>query len=347
MTRNMIDANSALFSHLEGHCARRGEPIPTAGAVRWIYGDHEAQDWLQHLKVRTESRFGRRRSLTWLSYGETDLLCLIGFEFDPELTQIGPVQSNAGISVCVLSELLPLPTATPAEIRNVVEIGSRGEPGYKGHDHTAVEGLFPPVRLFSTAHRLDEEAASRLFLMVSVDECRNGESWIAERLANELLSFADLSVSRFPYDAVCRSIFDWDPRSLYMALYRCLEATYAYESCRKLVASLELDTDWHELAAALDAEVGWHPQEAASLNLVLQYALEDDLRAICNRLGVTEGADLCVTAGRAIYRLRNRIVHYSAQADDLDLGDEDWNELCCRMVGIVFHVFSHAFATPA
>jgi hypothetical protein len=343
----MIDANTALFGHLESHCARRGEPIPTAGAVRWVQGNVAAQDWLQHLQLKLRLRFGRRRSLSWLSYHGSDFLCLTGFEFDPKLAQIEQTPTNAGVSVCVLSELQPLPTATPAEIRNVVEVGSRDEPNYEGHDYTAVERLFPSVRLFSTVGSLDEEAASRLFLMVSVDECRNGESWIDDPLADDLLTFADLNVRHFPYDAVCRSIFDWDPRSLYMALYRCLEATYAYESCRNLVASLALTHDWYELAAALDEEVGWHPQEAASLNLVLQYALEDDLRAVCDCLRVADGADLSVRAGRAIYRLRNRIVHYTARVEDLGLGDAEWNELCRRMVSIVLHVFSRAFAAPA
>ena len=345
MTRNMIEANKALFRHLEGHCAIRGEPILNAGAARWVQGDLAAQDWLKRLELNLQLRFGRRRSLTWLSYDGTDFLCLVGFEFDPELAQIESAPGNAGVTVCVLSELRPLPTATPAEIRNVVEVGSRDEPDYQGHDYTAVAGLFPSVRLFSTVGPLDQEAASRLFLMVGVDECRNGDSWIHDPLADDLLSLADLNIRLFPYDAVCRSIFDWDPRSLYMALYRCLEATYAYESCRKLVESLGLDKEWYELAAALDAEVGWHPQHAASLNLVLQYALEDDLRAVCDCLGVTDGPDLSVRAGRAIYRLRNRIVHYTARTVDLGLDDADWNELCRRMVGIVLHVFSHAFAT--
>jgi hypothetical protein len=343
MARNMIDANAALFDYLEGHCARRGEPVPSAGAVRWVHGDLAAEDWLKHLEVKLKLRFGRRRSLTWLSHHGADFVCLVGFEFEPGLTQIQPHPTNAGVSVCVLSELQPLPVATPAEIRNIIEVGSQGEPGYVGHDYTAVETLFPPIRFFAT-YPVDEEAASRLFLMLSVDECRSGESWIDNPLAGDLATLADLNVSHFPYDAVCRSIFDWDPRSLYMALYRCLEATYAYESCRKLVASLGLATDWYSLAATLDAEVGWHPQEASSLNLVLQHALEDDLRAVCDCLSVAEGTDLRVSAGRAIYRLRNRIVHYAAQAGGLDLGDADWNELCRRMVGIVFHVFSQAFA---
>jgi hypothetical protein len=343
MARSMIDANETLFRHLEVHCARRGEPIPSAGETRWVHGDAIAEDWLKNLSLQLTFQFGRRRSLIWCKHGGADFICLVGFEFDPELTMLLAIPANAGLSVCILAELQPLPVARSSDIRNIVEVGCQGEPGYVGHDCAAVEDLFPSIRTFSTLQPLDHEAAHRMFLMLCVDECRNGESWIGEPLAYELATLADLNVSHLPYDAVCRSIFDSDPRSLFLALYRCIEATYAYESCRRLVASLGLAQAWHELATALDDEVGWHPQHASSLNLVLQYAQTADLEAVCACLDAGDSADLCVRAGRAIYGLRNQIVHYRPELGGESLSDDDWNELGRRMVGIVFQIFSHAF----
>lgn len=52
---------------------------------------------------------------------------------------------------------------------------------------------------------------------------------------------------------------------------------------------------------------------------------------------------LYIRAGRAIYGLRNQIVHYRPELGGHLLADDQWNELCKRMVGIVFQVFSHAF----
>jgi hypothetical protein len=168
---------------------------------------------------------------------------------------------------------------------------------------------------------------------------------MSQQLTYELMSLADLNIAFFPYGALCRSMFDSDPRSLYMALYRCIEATYAYESCRKLVDALALSMEWHRLAAALESEVGWHPQQAASLNVVLKYALEEDLAEVCRCVGAEVGPDLHVSAGRAIYQFRNRIVHFRPGSDDGSDDDMDWSALCRALVGVVVHVFSNAFVT--
>lgn len=344
MSRNMKAANASLFRHLEIFCAHRGEPIPSAGLVRWVSGSPEDQDYLKNLVLQQTLKFGLRRSVTRLTKADSHFVVLVGFEFPIDLAQLVALPLASGVGVCVISELAPQPIVSPATIRNVVEVGSTEEPAYTGHEFTAIESLFPSVQVYAAPNALDDEATWRLFFMLCVDECRQGESWIDEQLAGELLCLADVNVHSLPYGALCQSLFDSDPRSLFMALYRCIEATYAYESCRKLVGTLGLDKDWHELAAALESEVGWHPQEAASLNLVLTYALQDDLVGVCQSLRAHMGQDVEVSAGRAIYRLRNSIVHFRPGGTGVQFDDIDWNELCLRLVGIVFNVFSHAYA---
>ena len=130
-----------------------------------------------------------------------------------------------------------------------------------------------------------------------------------------------------------------------MALYRCIEATYAYESCRKLVNKLALTTSWYDLAAALESEVGWHPKEAANLNVILRYAHESDLEDVCSLLDVEVGNSLPDSAGKAIYKLRNGIVHFRPGDQPLpDLDSDGWNRLCHLLVQIVFNVFSSAYS---
>lgn len=129
-----------------------------------------------------------------------------------------------------------------------------------------------------------------------------------------------------------------------MALYRCIEATYAYESSRRLVERLALGVSWQDMAAALESEVGWHPQEASSLNLVLQYALEQDLVDICSCLGVDAGTDVRVAAGRAIYSLRNGIVHFRPGAQEVAVENTDWNLLCRLLIRVIFSVFTHVYS---
>ncbi|WP_175009285.1 hypothetical protein [Cellulosimicrobium sp. TH-20] len=248
--------------------------------------------------------------------------------------------------MAMLSEFMPLPARSPAEVRNVVEVGHKGEDGYLGHDPRAVEGLFPAIQVLECNGDIDVEAAHRIFLRICVEECRRGASWISDELADGLDALADLAVPELPYAAIGRSIFDSDPRSMFMAVYRCIEATYAYESMRRVVERLGLTHSWQELARALELEVGWHPQEASSLNLVLVNALDRDLVGICECLGVEPGQDLRSSTGKAIYRLRNEIVHFRPGVDSAQHQDIDWNRLCSRMIDIVFHTFTRAYVAP-
>lgn len=344
MTRNMKRANRALFEILEKYCVERGQPISSAGAVRYIKGDATAQNYLKILEIGPILKFGHHRSLSRLRADNEHFIALLGFEFESGLRRLTLIDSNPGISVCLLSEVGPRPIARPVNILNTVEASSADEPGYSGHDSEQIESLFPAIQVFRCDQPIDDDSAWRLFLMLSVEECQRGESWIDDDLANAILALTDLNIPSLPYAAISRSIFDLDPQSLYMALYRCIEATYAYESCRKLVNRLALSASWLELAVALESEVGWHPQEASSLNLVLRHALEKDLEEVCQCLGADSKADLHVDAGRAIYRLRNRIVHFRPGGEPVDVDSINWNRLCKCLVSIVFTVFSHAYS---
>jgi hypothetical protein len=340
----MKTANSLLFSHLESYCVRRGQPLEDAGKVRYVSSDELEKKFLKDLKVNLSMRFGNHRSLTHLRLGDEHFIGLIGFEFEPGLPALSPVPANGGMVVCLLSTIKPLPSVGPATVRNIVEVGSMEDRGYAGHAASAIESLFPQIQVLKCSQPLEDDAAWRVFLMICAQECMQGGSWVEDELSEALVSLTDLNIPSMPYSAICRSMFDADPRSLFMALYRCIEATYAYESSRRLVEKLKLEISWQEMAAALDSEVGWHPQEAQSLNVVLQHAVKQDLADVCECLGVELGNDVQATAGRAIYSLRNKIVHFRAGSEEPGVDEIDWNRLCYLLVGIVFNVFTRAYS---
>ena len=348
MNRDMRKANRALFANLEGSCQRRSEPIPTAGRRRYVSvredeeGDRDRHD-LTRGTIETTVRFGGERSLAHVRVDADEYIGLIGFDHEPELTAVSLIDVTPGLAILLLSEMSPRPRATPSEIRNVVEVGSMDEDDYGGHTIASVGSLFPPLQLLTSDQPIDEDSAQRLFLMISAEECAQGASWIEDALADELVSLTDLDVPALPYAAIGESMFDADPRSLYMALYRCIEATYAFETSRRLVDELKLTVEWVEVAKALANVAGWRPQEASSLNIVLQNALEQDLRDVCQCLNVPVGNDLAASAGRAIYSLRNRIVHYRPGTERVELESVPWNTLCHLLVRIVFHVFTKAY----
>jgi hypothetical protein len=344
MTRSMKDANTALFTRLVNHCAARGTLISRPSAARWVASDPVSRDLLKNLKVLGSISFGRFRHCAWLQYDNTHYLCTVGFEQDDNVLKLSPVENVQGYDVCLLSELPVQPRSGPAGIRNVVEYGSKEDSDYEGHDGDAVIALFPEIRVFKNGRDiLDEAVVWPACLLVCVAESALMGSWIEEPLASSLGALADLAVPSLPYRELCRAVLDLDPRSLYMALYRCIEATYAFEHASRLAAALSLSMSWHEVAASLDAHMGWHPPEANSLNVALTHAQGEDLRSVCDCLGQTVGADLHASAGKAIYKLRNQIVHYRPTAEPLILESVDWNTVCNLLVTIALDVFHQAY----
>jgi hypothetical protein len=343
MTRDMRLANQRVFRLLEEYCSRREDPVLGAGKVRWISSTPQDKQYLKGLTVAATVSFGSRRSLAHLVIDEQHFIALTDFEFPAEIREAHPVEPVGGLIVALLSEVLPTPTSSPSEVRNVVEVGSKEEPEYAGHDVDSVARLFPTIQVLECVQPLAPEALWRLFLVICTDECRLGGSWIDDALARSLVTLATLEVPALPYAAICRSIFDADPRSLFMALYRCIEATYAYDSSNRIITALGLQTSWPEMAAALDAEIGWHPQEAAALNAMLEHALEQDLEELCYCLKAIGGREPHVRAGRALYALRNRVVHYRAGTVGESGEDIDWNRLCEALIGIVVDVFTRAY----
>ncbi len=360
----MRDANASLFTILATYCEKRNDPISDTSFPRWVQSNKTEKEWLKYISVLSFLGFGRHRYLTWLELGEDGphYIGLVGFEYDPDYPELPLIEVNSGLTVSLISELGIQPNVPTGVVRNVVEVGAMGDPGYEGHDHSQVASLFPTVKALRSESPLDNTTVWPTFLRLSVDECRLGSSWIDDELAASLSTLADLNVPSLPYAELCRSVFDLDPRSLFMSLYRCIEATYAYDTSSKLGTALALELPWHEIAAVLESKIGWHPQEASSLNVALKQANRADLAKICRwlesgpkadpddskeitRLSELEAMDeLDVLAGRAIYKLRNQIVHYRPSEESLDITAINWNPLCNALVSVALDVFSHAYS---
>lgn len=349
MARDMIAANTKLFSGLEEYCQKRGEYLDRPGRARYIAGDLETDKYIRELNLLAKIQFGYHRSLLFLKKEATLYIGLIGFDFADAPEYWFEDDVNSGALVVMLTEAEAQPYASPATVRNFVDASDMSEEHYSGHDPTAASLLFPTTRIFEASAEVDEESVWRTLFELCVQECVAGSSWIQDGFARELSVLCDLGISSMPYRALCQSIFDMDPRSMFMALYRCIEVTYAYEACRKLAMILPGQIKWDELARSLDEQLKWRPRESDSLTAILAYAKANDLREICRVLlkdsphQERSSASLVKASSSAIYDLRNRIVHFGLSHKTVVFTDIEWNVLCSAMVGIVFDVFTTAF----
>ena len=214
--------------------------------------------------------------------------------------------------------------------------------GYKGHDHTEIEKLFPTIRLFSP----DRELANpwNAFFKLCLEEQSLSIDSFENDLFRTLQSLADLDPNLLPYRVMCRSIFDGDPSSFFLALYRCMESLYSFSSAREMGRRFDLEIDWQEIAATIEEVTGWYPREESSLEALLRLASPADLEKFILAVGaeIPQGQPLSTKAAKELYGLRNAVVHYRPAHQARDLDQVDWEKICIPLVGLILDVYVEA-----
>lgn len=346
MTRNMIRANQIIFGGFDAYCDASGDPVQNAGSSRWIATEPNDRKILKEAILGEQLKFGPSRAILRFDFEATCYICLIGFEHVNSHSGFSEIDISGSLLTAFLSELRPRPRVSSTEVREFVEaIDKASDPAYVGHEPLAIARLFPPIKFF-TSTDVSNDDTSRLFFLFCLEECRNAGLWIDDHFAETLKAICDLELISIPYRTLCRSIFDADPAAMFLALYRCVEALYAYSSAQNVIQALNLSTKWDEVAVALEEQLDWHPREETSLTALMIRADPGDLERIFESLGealppATSG--IAASASRRIYRLRNGLVHFRPMHHKIDYSKTDWNRLCESMATIVWDVYSGIF----
>jgi hypothetical protein len=344
MSRNKKEANRSIFAALDEFCASRGDPILNAGSGRWIATQNADQRrFLTNAKLSAFLPFTARKGVARFDLWKETYFYTVGFEHVLPPVELSETDVHPGILTTVISELKIAPKATTAEIRDVVEAEDSTLGGYAGHGADLLGLLYPPMRIFQSRDVADDETW-RMFFLLCLSESRGTETWLDNNLADTLQGVAELELIGLPYNTLCRSIFDTDPAAMFMALYRCLEAIYAFSSARTVIDTLQLSQSWDEVAAALEDALGWHPREESSLTSLFGFGTERDHAAIFEALGeVKPDPPLAAPAAKRVYKLRNDLVHFRPAQRKVDLSKVDWNRLCEATAGLVCFIYNEVF----
>lgn len=353
MSRNMIDANTDIFASLDTYCANRGDPVRNAGSPRWISGSSSDSDFLAHATFDDSFNVSPLRCLARISRGNTSYFCSGGFASSNEPKGLTEEDLTPGLFAVFLCETRLCPCATPLEVRNNIEVSDkRADHGYDGHDFSQIKNLFGDIRVFVGGDILAEETW-RVFYEMCIFECQQNDTWVDNDLTASLLSLSALSPLNIPYQTLCRSIFDTDPAALFLGLYRCLEALYAYSNSMKVKKAFGLDESWTTVAATLETELGWRPRGESSLLSLFAHVDQDDLAKLFSDLGeeVPTSTDTPLTnsATQRIYRLRNGLVHFRPTHHSIEYKAVDWNRLCETITRLIATIYGevHKATTTA
>lgn len=347
MSRTMKNAQKAIFGVLDDLCAAAGEPVANAGAPRWIRGTTGDSAFLAGAQISEIFRVTPRRLLARLDYRKRTFFCTLGFQATIPPVGLELAEATPGLVSVLLAEGRPRPSATPFQIKDAVELAdATQDTSYEGHDFAAIAGLFGRITVFEGAQIVTSETW-RAYFEICLGEVPEMDTWIEESTVEALRALTDLSALGLPYQILCRSLFDTDQAGLFLALYRCLEALYAYTASTKVANALGYSGTWHEVAVALEREIGWRPREEDSLAGLYARSREEILTEICDCLGDPRPGNITVAtaAAKQTYKLRNSLVHYRPIHHSIEHSRIDWNRLCAALTQVIGEIYFDIFTS--
>ncbi|WP_156437781.1 MULTISPECIES: hypothetical protein [unclassified Sphingomonas] len=342
----MKSAQQAIFSGLDSLCAAAGEPVVNAGAPRWIRGATTDSAFLAGAQISDVFRVTPRRMIARLDYGKRTFFSTLGLQCSAPPAGLEVGEATPGLVSVFLAEGKPRPIATPYQIKDAIELADLDQDkSYDGHDHKVIADLFGPIEVFEGSP-IEFSETWRAYYEICLGQVPSMDTWIEEATAKSLVTLTDLSGLGLPYQILCRSLFDADPGGLFLALYRCLEALYAFTASTKVATALRFTGPWQEVAIALEQEIGWRPREEDSLAGLFARSTETALNKIFDCLGEARpdgDAVLAATAARRTYKLRNSLVHYRPIHHTIEHANIDWNELCVTLSQLIREVYFDVF----
>ena len=342
MSRNRIEANTEIFKRLDEFCRVRDLLLETHGRPRWIMTKSRDRHVLDKLVFKEIINLGGGRLLGYGQIDKNQHLIASGFEFADSPAGFEECVVGSGHLTAILSDF-PIPVAASEyEIKDIIDLHDKTTPGYEGHDHIQVAKLFSSVRIFVSENHLQSPWNS--FFKLCLNERSTGFNPINRELRETLFVLADLNPNLLPYRVMCRSIFDVDPSSFFLALYRCLESLYSFASARELRHRLKIEQNWQEIAATVENVTGWYPREESSLESLLRLASPADLQRLVTAAGehLAEGQSPSEKAAKVIYSLRNAAVHFRPAHQSSQLEKHRWPDICKHLVGLILDVYVEA-----
>lgn len=347
MSRTMKAAQQAVFGALDSYCAGAGEPVNNAGAVRWIHGSADDSAFLAGALFSDLFRLTPRRLMARIDFRGRTYFSTLGFISAALPADLDEGEATPGLVSVLLAESLPRPVGSPFQVKDAVELNDAAQDStYDGHDYSAIADLFGPFRVFK-GDAVEATETWRAYYEICLGELSEMDTWIEPPTASAMAKLTDLSALGLPYQTLCRSLFDADPAALFLALYRCLEALYAYTASMKLAAALGFTGSWRDVALALERDIGWRPREEDSLAGLFTKCDPELLNQFLDCVGGDrpEAATASSAAAKWTYKLRNGLVHYRPIHHTIEHGGLDWNALCVTLSLIIREVYFDIFTT--
>lgn len=332
--------SGAIFKRLSDCAEAAGTPIADADQPRWIKRlSQEDADLMAKADIKATRKITRQMQAVQFEYEGKRCFVFFGFSTIEELPEgLTALPLTPGVFGIAVTETDVSPKATASQIRDIIEAPFAGAEGYDGHELDDVASLFPAALVLEADIDLTYtgDIDRVLGTMVAISYF-DGPLSLSRQTLKAFVRVFEEGSEYIPYLNVLQGILSISWSGLYVELYRCIEQLYAVPRLLDLTQEWKFDRSLGELAELLEARLSWRPKEDDSLCKVIGACEDATVNSVIAafRLAPDENSTRAEVAGRAIYAMRNGLVHFRGRTRIAPPTDEQWDEIVAAMLGAV------------
>lgn len=340
--RNRTQLNIDLFNKLIGKAEEAGVEIAAGG--RWIRRlSSEDAELLTTGDSKIMALTRLSRTMVVLKEARRYFLAIGFSSCEAYPAALKRIDATPALFTLAVTEWGLAPSASSAEIRDILQDQFSGIAGYNGHDLLDISGLFPEVFYFEiTDGFAASDNISRLTGSFCLRTYGNGPLNFEDDTRDRIASLFESGNDYIPYDVILQGAMAFSWGSFYLELYRCLEQVYSAPRMKALSEEFSLRDSLHDLAMSFERLLSWRPKEDESLLKVIRYCTKSSIDSALSSFNCDECEDFNTAtdaASRAIYKLRNALVHFRPSAERINLDDKSWNAIVVAMSDLVAEVY--------
>jgi hypothetical protein len=333
-----------LFGRLISRLEEEGFGLATSAKARWLkrLSDPDAE-LMAKADVETLV-LSRRARVASVNHEDATYFIFRGFPPSPDyIPGLDSVPATPGLFTIAVTELDLLPRAPVGSIRDAIEDFHGELPGYEGHDLDTIADLFPRLQYFRASP--DYEFTSSLvrtagsFVSHSYQDGPLHLSSDTKAWLQELFEAGNIYI---PFPLILQGMMSFSWTSFYLEAYRCIEQMFSVPRVSSLVANWPTNLSHFEVAELLERHLSWRPKEDESLAKIIEFCSPDSVQTVVEAFGIEtsqETENVSRIAARAIYDLRNGLVHFRPSKSSNSLSDDSWNKVIIALISCISDIY--------
>lgn len=329
-----------LFARL---AAAAPDVVPIEGQ-RWIKRESDEDAELLGKADVEFLRLSRQLGASLIKRGENRFVASIGLP-DTEFTVDGlePAQPTPALFQLAILDLDVTPSASESEIREILQGQSDNDPEYEGHDLTQIEPLFPNISYFKIID--DDEYFDDIGRILGVLICQSEVSLpleISDGIRSAYVDIFKNSSSSYPTVLALQGLLAAFWQTQYIEIYRTIEQLFPATMMKAFSDKIGFKGANLTLNRHTAETLGWRPKEEGALEALVRSLPSHTLEEFRQAFGIDSTLDdMPAHVSRALYRLRNSIVHYRGPTELSSISLTDWQ----KIVESICKFSLHAYAT--